>query len=158
MCIMVSYADQVFVNHDVICLVSDYELLCVLQSQWFWIMCAMLSQWMSIIARYADLVVVNHGELSWACCCESWWCMVSQCLWIMVGYAVPVDVNHGVLKCVSGCESTGAWGMDFLSSSPLFSTTTPFSKFAYKSFLFQYFHNHSFFLHLTISVDVIHHE
>jgi hypothetical protein len=33
-----------------------------------------------------------------------------------------------------------------------------FSKFSYKSFLFQNFHNHSFFLHLTISVDVIHHE
>ena len=53
---------------------------------------------------------------------------------------------------------TGAWGMDFVSSSPLFSTTPFFSKFSYKSFLFQNFHNHSFFLHLTISVDVIHHE
>lgn len=53
---------------------------------------------------------------------------------------------------------TGAWGMDFVSSSPLFSTTPLFSKFSYKSFLFQNFHNHSFFLHLTISVDVIHHE
>jgi hypothetical protein len=38
---------------------------------------------------------------------------------------------------------TGAWGMDFLSFSPLFSTTPPFS---------------FVFLHLTISVDVIHHE
>ena len=56
-------------------------------------------------------------------------------------------------------DITGAWGMDFVSSSPLFSTTPPFfSKFSYKSFLFQNFHNHSFFLHLTISVDVIHHE
>ena len=56
--------------------------------------------------------------------------------------------------------ATAAWGMDFVSSSPLFSTTPPplFSKFSYKSFLFQNFHNHSFFLHLTISVDVIHHE
>ena len=54
--------------------------------------------------------------------------------------------------------STGAWGMDFLSSSPLFSTAPLFSQFSYKSFLFQNFHNHSFFLHLTISVDVIHHE
>ena len=55
---------------------------------------------------------------------------------------------------------TGAWGMDFVSSSP-FSLLPPpplFSKFSYKSFLFQNFHNHSFFLHLTISVDVIHHE
>ena len=34
-------------------------------------------------------------------------------------------------------EGTGAWGMDFVSSSPLFSTTLPF---------FQNFHiNHSFF-------------
>ena len=55
-------------------------------------------------------------------------------------------------------EITGAWGMDFVSSSPLFSTTPP---------LFRNFHiNHSFFkiciiirfFHLTISVDVIHHE
>jgi hypothetical protein len=45
-----------------------------------------------------------------------------------------------------------------VSSSPLFSTIPPFLKFSYKSFLFQNFHNHSFFLHLTISVDVIHHE
>ena len=46
-------------------------------------------------------------------------------------------------------STTGAWGMDFVSSSPLFSTTPPplFSKFSYKSFLFQNFHNHSFFLH-----------
>ena len=42
---------------------------------------------------------------------------------------------------------TGAWGMHFVSSSPLFSTTRPppFSKYSYKSFLFQNFHNHSFF-------------
>ena len=52
---------------------------------------------------------------------------------------------------------TGAWGMDFVSSSP-FSLLPPFSKFSYKSFLFQNFHNHWFFFHLTISVDVIHHE
>jgi hypothetical protein len=35
---------------------------------------------------------------------------------------------------------TGAWGMDIASSSPLFSTTPLFSKFSYKSFLFQNFH------------------
>ena len=36
-------------------------------------------------------------------------------------------------------STTGAWGMDFVSSSPLVSTTPPpfFSKFSYKSFLFQ---------------------
>ena len=34
---------------------------------------------------------------------------------------------------------TGAWSMDFVSSSPLFSTTPLFSKFSYKSFLFQNF-------------------
>jgi len=52
---------------------------------------------------------------------------------------------------------TGAWGMDFVSSSSPFSTTP---------LLFQNFHNHSFFKifiiirfsSLTISVDVIHHE
>jgi hypothetical protein len=31
--------------------------------------------------------------------------------------------------------TTGAWGMGFVSSSPLFSNTPPFSKFTYKSFL-----------------------
>ena len=49
-------------------------------------------------------------------------------------------------------------GHGFRFLLPLFSTTPLFSKFSYKSFLFQNFHNHSFFLHLTISVDVIHHE
>jgi hypothetical protein len=48
------------------------------------------------------------------------------------------------VKCLH--ESTGAWGMDFVSSSPLLFSTTPlFSKFSYKSFLFQNVHNHSFF-------------
>ena len=48
------------------------------------------------------------------------------------------------VKCLH--ESTGAWGMDFVSSSPLLFSTTPlFSKFSYKSFLFQNFHNRSFF-------------
>jgi hypothetical protein len=35
--------------------------------------------------------------------------------------------------------ATGTWGMDFVSSSPLFSTIPPFFKFSYKSFLFQNF-------------------
>jgi hypothetical protein len=40
--------------------------------------------------------------------------------------------------CLCPLEAgTGAWGMDFVSSSPLFSTTPLFSKFSYKSFLFQ---------------------
>ena len=50
------------------------------------------------------------------------------------------DINH-----VPPDVPTGAWGMDFVSSFPLFSTTPLFSKFSYKSFLFQNFHNHSFF-------------
>jgi hypothetical protein len=40
---------------------------------------------------------------------------------------------------------TGAWGMDFVSSSPFSLPPLFFSKFSYKSFLFQNFHNHSFF-------------
>ena len=72
-------------------------------------------------------------------------------LWTIYPYFTTFRVTTLVLL-------TGAWGMDFASSSP-FSLLPPlFSKCSYKSFLFQNFHNHSFFLHLTISVDVIHHE
>ena len=49
-------------------------------------------------------------------------------------------------------------GHGFRFLLPPFLYYPPFLKFSYKSFLFQNFHNHSFFLHLTISVDVIHHE
>ena len=50
-------------------------------------------------------------------------------------------------------------GFRFLLPPFLYYPPPPvFSKFSYESFLFQNFHNHSFFLHLTISVDVIHHE
>ena len=64
-----------------------------------------------------------------------------------------------VNTCIDTCSRiTDAWSMDFVSSSPVFSTTPLFSKFSYKSFLFQNVHNLSFFLHLTISVDVIHHD
>jgi hypothetical protein len=73
----------------------------------------------------------------------------------------PVIHSVHLAEEFAGCllkQIAGAWGMDFVSSSPLFSTTPFFSKFSYKSFVFQNVHNHSFFLHLTISVDVIHHE
>ena len=55
---------------------------------------------------------------------------------------------------------TGAWGMDFVSSSP-------FSLLPHPPFFFFFHINHSFFkifiiirffFHLTISVDVVHHE
>ena len=61
------------------------------------------------------------------------------------------------LKTAFQPQAQGAW-ISF--PPPPFSLLPPplFSKFSYKSFLFQNFHNHSFFLHLTISVDVIHHE
>ena len=61
------------------------------------------------------------------------------------------------LRKVCTSQAHGAW-ISF--PPPPFSLLPPplFSKFSYKSFLFQNFHNHSFFLHLTISVDVIHHE
>jgi hypothetical protein len=42
-------------------------------------------------------------------------------------------------------KSTGTWGHGFRFLLPLFSTTPLFSKFSYKSFLFQNFRNHSFF-------------
>ena len=60
------------------------------------------------------------------------------------------------LTRLSNTQAHGAW-ISF--PPPPFSLLPPlFSKFSYKSFLFQNFHNHLFFLHLTISVDVIHHE
>ena len=50
-------------------------------------------------------------------------------------------------------KSTGAWGMNFVSSSPL-SLLPPFKIFII--IRFSSFDN--VFIHLTISVDVIHHE
>ena len=58
---------------------------------------------------------------------------------------------------ISGVPMSQAHGAWISFPPPPFSLLPPFcSKFSYKSFLFQNFHNHSFFLHLTISVDVIH--
>ena len=56
------------------------------------------------------------------------------------------------------CVNHRHMGHGFRFLLPPFLYYPPFSKCSYKSFLFQNFHNHSFFLHLTISVDVIHHE
>ena len=93
--------------------------------------------------------------------------------WILKMYDFFLNVNFNVIcfRAIDVPMSTDTvyreclvthrcMGMDFISTSPLFSTTPPpfFSKFSYKSFLFQNFHNHSFFLHLTISVDIIDHE
>jgi hypothetical protein len=56
--------------------------------------CIILSQWLCIMVRYAEPVVVNHGVLFWASGCESWCVILSQWLWIMVWYAKD-----------SGCDS-----------------------------------------------------
>jgi hypothetical protein len=67
--------------------------------------CAMLSQWLWIIVKYAEPVVVKHCELYWASGCESYCVMLRR----MYG-------NHGVLccarrwgsrceRCANGCES-----------------------------------------------------
>jgi hypothetical protein len=45
---------------------------------------------------------------------------------------VSIHITNSIARGLLGI-STGAWGMDFVSSSPLF------SKFSYKSFLFQNF-------------------
>ena len=86
-----------------------------------------------------------------------------------VTFAVPINsyvlssafdqqkqTNTGCVFCICIHRRMGH-GFRFLLP---FSLLPPpfFSKFSYKSFLFQNVHNHSFFLHLTISVDVIHHE
>ena len=53
-------------------------------------------------------------------------------------YIKPISKNTKTLLYSRVVLTTGAWGMDLVSSSPLFSTTPPlFSKFSYKSFLFQ---------------------
>jgi hypothetical protein len=67
--------------------------------------CAMLSQWVWFMVRYAEQLVVNHGVL-----------YRPKWLWIIVWYAEPsgcescvilsqVVVNHVVLYWASGCES-----------------------------------------------------
>ena len=90
MWIMVSFTVPVVVNNDVSCWVSGCELCCA--------------------------ILVNHGEVYWAICCESWFVMLCQWLWVMVNYIVtgvrimvcyaePVVVNHGLSCCAKGCES-----------------------------------------------------
>ena len=73
---------------------------------------------------------------------------------------VRYDVIQTFLRFIQGLVHR-RMGHGFRFLLPPFLLTTPppiFFKFLYKSFLFQNFHDHSFFLHLTISVDVIHHE
>jgi hypothetical protein len=105
--IMVCYAEQVVVNHGVLCLASDCESWCVMLSpvvvnrdllcwvKWLWIMmwytessgweswCVMPNQWLWIVMYYDD----QSGY-------DSWCSRLS-----------PVDGNHGVLCQTSGCES-----------------------------------------------------
>jgi hypothetical protein len=125
--IIVSYAEPVVVNHGVLCWASVCELWwasgcksCrVRLSQWLWLwimlcyaepgdcesQCVMLSQWLQIIADYAEQVVVNHVVLCWVGGCESWcFFMLSQWLWIMVCYDEPVVVNCVELCWTTGCE------------------------------------------------------
>ena len=71
-------------------------------------------------------------------------------------FRIKLVYRHHSLISTFLAQAHGAW-ISF--PPPPFLYYPPFfSKFSYKSFLFQNFHNHSFFLHLTISVDVIHHE
>jgi hypothetical protein len=71
-----------------------------------------------------------------------------ECVSVLPGNRCLQNVEFFFLRYYVQPCFTGAWGMDFVSSSP-FSLLPPllFSKFSYKSFLFQNFHNHSFFLH-----------
>jgi hypothetical protein len=102
------YVEWVGVNHGVLCWASGCESCRVMLSQWLWLwimlcyaepgcyesQCAMLSQWLQIIANYAERVVVNHVVLCWVGGCESCRVMLNHWLWIMVCYAEPVVVNH----------------------------------------------------------------
>ena len=115
---MLCYVEWMGVNHGVLFWASGCESCRVMLSQWLWLwimlcyaepgcyesQCAMLTQWLQIIANYAEQVVVNHVVL---CCvggCESWcFFMLSQWLWIMVCYDEPVVVNRVELCWASGC-------------------------------------------------------
>jgi hypothetical protein len=87
-----------------------------MHSHWLWIMryaepvvceslCAMLYQCSWIMESYAQLLVMNHGELYWTSGWESCRVMMSQWLWIMASHAVPVVVNHVVQCLANGCQS-----------------------------------------------------
>jgi hypothetical protein len=74
------------------CCASECESWWAMHKQWLWIMryaepvvceswCAMLYQCSWIMERYAQLVVVNHGELYWASGWESCCVMLRLRLW-----------------------------------------------------------------------------
>ena len=58
---MVWYAEPMVVNHGVLCLASDCESWCAMQSQQLWIM-----------LLYTEPMAVNHTVLFLAIGCESW--------------------------------------------------------------------------------------
>jgi hypothetical protein len=106
LCIIVSYAGPVVVNHGVLCWANDCHSWCVMLSQRLWFMVC-----------YAEPVFVNNGGLCCVSGCESCcdipshWVditvrMMCQCMWIMVSYAEAVVVNHGEV-----CWANGLWIM-----------------------------------------------
>jgi hypothetical protein len=54
---------------------------------------------------YSEPLVVNHGVLFWARCCDSRCIILSKWLWILLCYSDSGVVNHGKLCWASGCES-----------------------------------------------------
>jgi hypothetical protein len=89
------------------------------------------------------LILYHFVLCTWCCFTNHFRRLYIYIFWIVKPIIVLVFFFTAVMLDIL---STGAWGMDFVSSSPLFFTTPPFfSKFSYKSFLFQNFHNHSFF-------------
>jgi hypothetical protein len=71
---------------------NHFAELCLASGCESW--CAMLSQLLWIMVRYAEPVVANHVVLCWVSGYESLCVMLSQWLWIIVSYAEPVVVNH----------------------------------------------------------------
>ena len=126
LCIMLCYAEQVVLNHDVnampvgvnhgeICWGSGCESRCTMLSRVCGnhgkLCCASGSESLcAMLCRECG----NHGVLWWSsgwesrceCCTsggDSWWAKKSQRMWITMCYYVPVGVNHDEVSWVSGC-------------------------------------------------------
>jgi hypothetical protein len=121
LCIILCYAGQVVVNHDVLFCASGCESWCVMLSKWLWIMvfskthhdsqplAQHYTPWFTITCSGLHTIIYIHWfsithDNSHPLAQYYIPSMMSQWVWIMVCYAEPVVVNHGLLCCTKGCE------------------------------------------------------